>query len=69
MDHPEDRLVNEKKTKFWPQFARNMVVGTCVSGFWYGTHNIIHGFWLPTIITNTVTFFVCRYWLFREGNT
>lgn len=57
------------KSKFWIQFARNMVAGTCVSGFWYFNHKHFGGFWIPTIVTNTVTFFLCRYWLFKEGKS
>lgn len=55
--------------KIWiQQYLRNMLIGTVISGFWHTVYQWSLSFWIATVATNTVGFFVCRYWLFKEGN-
>ena len=53
---------------FWKQFCRNMLVGTIYSALWfYVFYKIFDNFWIPTILTNTVGFFIGRYFIYKEG--
>jgi len=55
---------------FWKQFWRNMFIGIIWSAVWYYIfYRIFNNFWIPTILTNVIAFFVCRYWIFKEGKT
>ena len=54
----------------WKQFYRNMIVGIVYSAMWYYVfYKIFNSFWIPTILTNIIGFFVCRYYIFKEGKT
>jgi hypothetical protein len=45
-----------------------MIVGTIYAAIWYyGFFLWIKGFWIPTILTNVIGFFIGRYWIFKEG--
>ncbi len=53
---------------FWKQFWRNMIIGIVFSLLWYyGIFIWTGSFWVATILTNVIGFFVGRYWIFREG--
>jgi len=54
---------------FWKQFWGNMLLGIFFSAIWfYVFYKLFEGFWLPTICTNLVGFFILRYWIFKEGD-
>ena len=51
----------------WKQFWRNMVIGIIYSAVWYyGFYYWFKGFWIPTILTNIIGFFLGRYFIFKE---
>lgn len=59
---------NIKMNNFWKQFIRNMIIGAVYAALWYYVfYRIFDSFWLPTILTNIIGFFVGRYWIFKEG--
>ena len=50
------------------QFIRNFIFGVTISWFWYFVGYKYSGsFWIATIVTNIVTFFIGRYVVFPEG--
>jgi len=55
---------------FWRQFWRNMFIGIVYSAMWYYVfYKIFDSFWIPTILTNIVGFFIGRYFIYKEGKT
>jgi hypothetical protein len=50
------------------QFCRNFIFGVMISGFWYYVgYRFFNSFWIATILTNILTFFIGRYVVFKEG--